>query len=234
MHKQRLTLAMTFAGLMLAMVSCTSHYRIDGVVETFGYEGRELSLIEFLPNRTTKYDSCIVNHGKFQMKGTADTTRLVFLCKDGRPIIPVYIEKGHAKVRLLPTEMTVSGTRQNDLFYSFLKKKIEIDNRYEDLSQRRMAMSRSGFDARRMELIQDSLRMVVDECEEMICNFMAENYNEPAAVGVFMMLSAGPSNGVPSLVKRILDAAPDDFLSESYVNGYTDRMGYDRNMGSVN
>ena len=234
MHKQRLTLAMTFAGLMLAMVSCTSHYRIDGVVETFGYEGRELSLIEFLPNRTTKYDSCIVNHGKFQMKGTADTTRLVFLCKDGRPIIPVYIEKGHAKVRLLPTEMTVSGTRQNDLFYSFLKKKIEIDNRYEDLSQRRMAMSRSGFDARRMELIQDSLRMVVDECEEMICDFMAENYNEPAAVGVFMMLSAGPSNGVPSLVKRILDAAPDDFLSESYVNGYTDRMGYDRNMGSVN
>ena len=233
MHKQHLTLAMMFAGLMLAMVSCTSHYRIDGVVETFGYEGRELSLIEFLPNRTTKYDSCIVNHGKFQMKGTADTTRLVFLCKDGRPIIPVYIEKGHAKVHLLPTEMTVSGTRQNDLFYSFLKKKIEIDNRYEDLSQRRMAMSRSGFDARRMELIQDSLRMVVDECEEMICNFMAENYNEPAAVGVFMMLSAGPSNGVPSLVKRILDAAPDDFLSQSYVNGYTDRMGYDR-IGGVN
>lgn len=234
MLKQRLNLVMTLAGLVLAMVSCTSHYRIDGVVETFGYEGRELSLIEFLPNRTTKYDSCMVNHGRFQMKGKADTTRLVFLCKDGRPIIPVYIEKGHAKVRLLPTEMTVSGTRQNDLFYSFLKKKIEIDNRYEDLSQRRMAMSRSGFDARRMELIQDSLRMVVDECEEMICNFMAENYNEPAAVGVFMMLSAGPSNGVPSLVKRILDAAPDDFLSESYVNGYTDRMGYDRGIGSVN
>lgn len=225
---------MTFAGLLLAMMSCTSHYRIDGVVETFGYEGRELSLIEFLPNRITKFDSCLVNHGKFQMKGKADTTRLVFLCKDGRPIIPVYIEKGHAKVRLLPTEMTVSGTRQNDLFYSFLKKKIEIDDRYEDMSQKRITLSHTSFDPRRMELIQDSLRMIVDECEEMICTFMAENYNEPAAVGVFMMLSAGPSNGVPSLVKRILDAAPEDFLSESYVNGYTDRMGYDRSIGSVN
>ncbi|MBO7110574.1 MAG: DUF4369 domain-containing protein [Bacteroidaceae bacterium] len=234
MLKQHLKLALTFAGLVLAMMSCTSHYRIDGVVETFGYEGRELSLIEFLPYRTTKYDSCIVNHGRFQMKGKADTTRLVFLCKDGSPIIPVYIEKGHAKVRLLPTEMTVSGTRQNDLFYSFLKKKIEIDNRFEDLSQRRLSMSRSGFDARTMELIQDSLRMVVDECEEMICSFMAENYKEPAAVGVFMMLSAGPSNGVSPLVKRILDAAPDDFLSQSYVNGYTDRVGYDRSIGSVN
>ena len=201
--------------------------------ETLGYEGRELSLVEFLPFRTTKIDSCRVDHGKFQMKGQADTIRLVFLCKDGRPIIPIYIEKGHATVKLLPTEMTVSGTRQNDLFYSFLQKKIEIDNRYEDMSQRRMSMSRSGFDSRRMELIQDSLRMIVDECEEMICSFMAENYNEPAAVGVFMMLSSGPSNGVPSLVKRILDAAPDDFLSQSYVNGYTDRMGYDR-IGGVN
>ena len=75
--------------------------------------------------------------------------------------------------------------------------------------------------------------MIVDECEEMICSFMAENYNEPAAVGVFMMLSSAPSNDVPTLVKRILDAAPEDFLSQSYVNGYTDRMGYDR-IGSVN
>lgn len=233
MLRQRLNMVMTLAGLMLAMMSCTSQYKIDGVVETFGYEGRELSLVEFLPFRSTRIDSCRVNHGKFQMKGQVDTTRLVFLCKDGHPIIPVYIEKGHAKIKILPTEMTVSGTRQNDLFYSFLKKKIEIDNRYEDMSQKRISMSRSGMDARRIELIQDSLRMIVDECEEMICSFMAENYNEPAAVGVFMMLSSGPSNGVPSLVKRILDAAPDDFLSQSYVNGYTDRMGYDR-IGSVN
>lgn len=233
MLRQRLNMVMTLAGLMLAMMSCTDQYKIDGVVETFGYEGRELSLVEFLPFRSTRIDSCRVNHGKFQMKGQVDTTRLVFLCKDGHPIIPVYIEKGHAKIKILPTEMTVSGTRQNDLFYSFLKKKIEIDNRYEDMSQKRISMSRSGMDARRIELIQDSLRMIVDECEEMICSFMAENYNEPAAVGVFMMLSSGPSNGVPSLVKRILDAAPDDFLSQSYVNGYTDRMGYDR-IGSVN
>lgn len=228
MLRQHLNLIVTVAGLMLAMMSCTSHYKIDGVVETIGYEGRELSLIEFLPYRTTKFDSCLVNQGKFQMKGKADTTRLVFLCKDGRPIIPVYIEKGHATIRLLPTEMTVSGTRQNDLFYSFLKKKIEIDNRFEDMSQKRMSMSRQGIDSRRMELIHDSLRIIVDECEEMICSFMADNYSEPAAVGVFMMLSAAPSNEVSSLVRRILDAAPEEFLSQSYVNGYTRRVGYTR------
>lgn len=229
MLRQRCNLMMTLAGLMLALASCTGHYRIDGVVETLGYEGRELSLIEFLPYRTTKYDSCVVNHGRFQMTGKADTTRLVFLCKDNRPIIPIYIEKGNAKVSLLPTEMTVSGTRQNDLFYSFLKKKIAYDNLYEDLSQRRFTMSRQGLDSRRMEIIQDSLRIVVDECEDMICSFMADNYDESAAVGVFMMLSAGPTNEVSSLVRRILDAAPDEFMRQSYVNGYISRTGYARN-----
>ena len=232
MLRRRTNLVLTMASLMLAMMSCTGHYKIDGVVETLGYEGRELSLIEFLPYRTTKIDSCMVRHGRFQMTGKADTTRLVFLCKDNRPIIPVYIEKGHAKVTLLPTEMTVSGTRQNDLFYSFLKQKIAYDNSYEDMSQRRISMSRQGLDARRMEIIQDSLRIIVDECEEMICDFMALNYNEPAAVGVFMMLSAGPANDVPALIKRILDAAPDYFLEQSYVDGYTRRMGYNR-LGSV-
>lgn len=232
MLRHRTNLVLTMASLMLVMMSCTGHYKIDGVVETLGYEGRELSLIEFLPYRTTKIDSCMVRHGRFQMTGKADTTRLVFLCKDNRPIIPVYIEKGHAKVTLLPTEMTVSGTRQNDLFYSFLKQKIAYDNSYEDMSQRRISMSRQGLDARRMEIIQDSLRIIVDECEEMICDFMALNYNEPAAVGVFMMLSAGPANDVPALIKRILDAAPDYFLEQSYVDGYTRRMGYNR-LGSV-
>ena len=233
MLRHRTNLVLTMASLMLAMMSCTGHYKIDGVVETLGYEGRELSLIEFLPYRTTKIDSCMVRHGRFQMTGKADTTRLVFLCKDNRPIIPVYIEKGNAKITLLPTEMTVSGTRQNDLFYSFLKQKIAYDNSYEDMSQRRISMSRQGLDARRMEIIQDSLRIIVDECEEMICDFMAMNYNEPAAVGVFMMLSAGPANDVPALIKRILDAAPDYFLEQSYVDGYTRRMGYNR-LGSVN
>ena len=229
MLRQRFMMALIFAGSMLASVSCTHYYKIDGVVEAFGYEGRELSLVEFLPFRTTRIDSCKVQDGRFQMKGVVDSTRFVFLCKDNRPIIPVYIEKGNAVIRILPTEMTVTGTRQNDLFYSFLNKKMAYDDHFEDLSQRRMSMARSGMDIRSMQLIQDSLRIIVNECEEMICSFMADNYKEPAAVGVFMMLSATPTNEVPSLIRRILDAAPDEFLRQSYVSGYTARVGYVRN-----
>lgn len=229
MRSQRFNIVVAIAGLMLALVSCSGCYKIDGVIETFGYEGRVLYLTEFLPSRTTKLDSCRVNHGKFQMRGVIDTTRLVFLCQGDRPIIPIYMEKGRTQVTILPAEMTVTGTRQNDLFYTFLKKKIAIDNRYEDMSQKRVAMSRSGFDSRRMELIQDSLRMIVDECEEMICTFMAENYKEPAAVGVFVMLSGALSNNdVTPLLRRILDAAPKEFLDKPFIKSYTRRINYAR------
>lgn len=229
MFKGHSILSMMVAGLVLALTSCTGHYKIDGVVETFGYEGRQITLIEYLPFRTTRIDSCIVNRGHFEMKGVVDSTRMVFLCKDSRPIIPIYIEKGHAKVKLLPTEMTVSGTRQNDLFYRFLKKKIDCDNHYEDVSQQHRTLVRSGASSNITDPVQDTLRMIVAECESMICSFMVDNYDEPAAVGIFMMLSGQPTNEIPDLIKRILDAAPDEFLHQSYVSGYIRRMGYERN-----
>jgi len=231
MLKQCFKSMISCVSLMLALMSCTNCYKMDGVVETLGYEGRELSLVEFLPHQITKFDSCRVVEGHFKMKGHIDSTRLVFLCKDGRPIIPLYMEKGHIRISLQPTEMTASGTRQNDLFYSFLKEKIAIDNHYEDLFQQSMRLSRRRIDPRKTELLQDSLRIIVDECENMICAFMAQNYSEPAAVGVFMMLSSSPSTSddISPLLRRILDAAPDDFLSQSYVNGFINRVGYERN-----
>ena len=228
MYKGRSVLSVTFAGLMLALVSCSRHYKIDGVVQTSGYEGRQLSLVEFLPFRTTTIDSCVVSRGRFEMKGVVDSVRLVFICNEGHPVVPVYIEKGHTKVEILPTKMTASGTRQNDLFYSFLRKKIEIDNRYDDMLQKRISLSRSGYDAAQMDLIQDSLSIIVDECEQMICSFMADNYNEPAAVGVFTMLSPPRAKEITPLIKRILDAAPESFLAQSYVSGYIRRVGYSR------
>lgn len=216
-------------GLTLLLWSCTGSYNIEGVIKTFGYEGRELSLIEFLPSHTTKYDSCVVSHGHFEMKGHVDSVRLLFLCKDGQPVIPVYLEKGRTRIEIMPDQLNVWGTHQNDLFHCFLKKKVAIDNRYEDMFQKRLSLSPSCLESDRGALIQDSLRMIVDECEDMIFSFMSTNYSEPAAVGVFMMLSVpNGTNSVSPLLKRILDSAPDDFLNNSYVSGYIEHTGYVR------
>jgi len=42
------------------------------------------------------------------------------------------------------------------------------------------------------------------------------------------MLSGDPSNEMPRYLRKILDAAPEEFLSQSFVSGYIDRMGYQR------
>lgn len=217
------------AVMLFVLCSCGRSYKIDGVVEAVGYEGRELSLIEFLPFRTTVYDSCLVNHGRFQMKGHTDSTRLVFLCRGGQPIIPIYLERGHSKVNIQQAEIKVTGTRQNDLFYSFLNQKSVYDNLYEETFQKSISMSRSGYyDSGVTNSLQDSLRKIVSECEDMIITFMADNYKEPAAVGVFMMLSGPPSHSISPLLKRILDNAPEEFLDEPFVDGYIKRVAYQR------
>lgn len=215
---------------LIAFASCSGHYRIDGVVDAFGYEGRRLSLVEFHPEGSIVFDSCKVSRGRFQMCGHTDSVRLMFLCKgtDMDVIIPVYLERGHSRIEIHPTDKTVSGSRQNDLFYSFFKRKIEIDNRYEDLFQRRMSIYRSGLNSERIQSLQDSLFMTVNECEDMIFSFMEENYNEPAAVGVFMMLSTRDGQEIPHLLRRILDAAPEEFLLKAPIMHYTERMGYKR------
>ncbi len=215
---------------LLAFASCGGHYRIDGVVDAFGYEGRRLSLVEFHPEGSIVYDSCVVSRGRFQMKGHTDSVRLMFLCKgnERNVVIPIYLERGRSKIEIHPTDINVSGSRQNNLFFNFFKRKIEIDNRYEDLYQRKMSLSRSGLNSERIQSLQDSLCMTVNECEDMIVSFMKENYREPAAVGIFMMLSTQDSNEIPTLLRRILDAAPKEFLAKSPIKHYTERMGYTR------
>ncbi len=216
------------ASVLFALSSCSGKYRIDGVVDAIGYEGRQLYLTELLPWKTTRLDSCKVENGEFHMKGCVDSIKLVFLCKDEYPIVPVYMERGHATIHLTTTgNNTVSGTRQNDLFFSFLRDKTACDNRYEEVSQKRFSRDIQS-DEVSLQMIQDSLLSIVGDCEEMICSFMSRNYKEPAAVGVFMMLSVAPTTEIPSLLKRILDAAPQEFLSNSYVKGYTERMKYVR------
>lgn len=227
MLRQYVKSILVAASVLLAISSCSGHYRIDGIVETIGYEGRQLYLTELLPWKTTRLDSCKVENGRFRMKGCVDSIKLVFLCKDEYPIVPVYMERGHATIRLTPTGNTVSGTRQNDLFFSFLRDKTACDNRYEEVSQKRFSREIQS-DAVSLQMIQDSLLSIVGDCEEMICKFMSRNYDEPAAVGVFMMLSVAPTTEIPSLLKRILDAAPQEFLGNSYVKGYTERMNYAR------
>ena len=214
-------------GVVLVSVSCGSNYVIEGTVGAYGYEGQLLTVVEFTPYSSTTFDSCLVSHGKFNMKGKTDQTRLVFLCRNGQPVLPLYLERGKTTVSIEPTDIQRGGTRQNELLNSFLISKKPLDNKYDDVWQKRVELMRSGrIDNERMSELQDSLRLIVTECEELIYNFISSNYREEAATGVFAMLTATSGRQISPLMRRVLDDAPEKFINSPIVQDYIGRTGY--------
>jgi len=206
--------------------ACRHTYHIDGEVEMYGYEGERLSLIAFDGRRFHTVDSCNVHHGVFTMEGHADSVILAVLYHNMRPIMPVFIERGDIKVYMKDTELLAEGTRQNNLLYTFLKKKADYDNRFEDLMQRRTVFDMWSGD--------DSISSVVKETEDYIFSFVSHHYNEPAGLSVFsMMCNAQPHNELTPLLKRILDEAPKSFLDKNYVRYYISASGYTRESGNA-
>ncbi|MBO7113177.1 MAG: DUF4369 domain-containing protein [Bacteroidaceae bacterium] len=216
-------------GAVLISASCGGNYVIEGSVGAYGYEGQRLTIEEFTPYSSTLFDSCYVSHGRFSMKGTTDMTRLVFLCRNGQPVLPMYLERGKTVISIEPTGIQRGGTRQNDLLNSFLTSKRPLDNKYDDVWQRRMELMRSGrIDTERMSELQDSLVMIVAECEELIYDFITSHFKDEVSTGVFAMLTASPSKQVSPLMKRVLDDAPDRFIESPIVQDYITRTGYKR------
>ncbi|MCQ2057103.1 MAG: DUF4369 domain-containing protein [Bacteroidaceae bacterium] len=213
---------------ILLFSACNGKYNIQGTVDAFGYEDCSMSLVEFSATGVVVIDTCTVRHSTFQMNGHADSIRFVMLCKDGAPVLPMYLERGKTAVTISPTEMRVSGTRQNDLLYSFLDAKNEIDNRFDEMMQKNLQLVQAdAVDFNEIQVVRDSLSAIIRECEDLIATFILDNSDERAAFGVFSML-LGPSDQISPLVKRILDSAPDDFLVNPTVAGYVSRIGYQR------
>ncbi len=217
---------MVLAGFL--MPACSSHYNVQGTVEAFGYEGCSMSLVEFTPEGINVIDTCRVHHAVFQMSGPLDSIRFVMLCKDSVPVLPMYLEKGRTTILISPTAMRASGTRQNDLFYSFLEEKNEIDNRFDEMIQKRMQLVQTDvIDTQELQIVRDSISTIIHECEDLIATFIIDNADERVAFGVFSML-LGPSDQMSPLVKRILDSVPQSFLLNPTVANYTGRVGYQR------
>lgn len=213
---------------VLLVSSCKSEYSVEGSVDSFGYEGCSMSLVEFAMDGFNVIDSCRVLHSRFQMNGPVDSVRFVMLCKDSIPVLPMYLEKGNTVIKISPTGMRVSGTRQNDLFYSFLDEKNDIDNRFDEMQQRRMQIMQSDvIDSEELQIVHDSLSTIIRECEDLITTFILSNTREQAAIGVFSML-LGQYDHMSPLVRRILDSAPDSFFKNPTVAEYTAKVGYVR------
>lgn len=220
---------MLCVSVLMAVCSCQSRYRIDGITEAYGHEGSTMYLVYFEKGVAHTIDSCIVNHGRFHMENTLEKPRYVLIWKNNQTVLPLIIEDGNIEVKITPEDANVSGTPQNEILYSFLHEKEQVDRLYDEINQKRIQLIRQKpIDVEALNATRDSLSKVVVECESLVLDFFRTNWTEPAAQGVFMMLTWNLHDNVPRVIRNILDEAPEDFMQDSYVIEMVSRVGYEK------
>lgn len=128
--KQILTAALLVA-LLCGLAACTNgnRYKVSGTV-TPSDSNLTLTLVDFVNGDVL--DSTIqVKDGKFQIKGEADSARLVALTDDNGPLMMFVLEKGDIQATIdytTPENCKATGTPLNEAFFSYGEQLMDIFN----------------------------------------------------------------------------------------------------------
>lgn len=227
MKRSNKTLSMKKILYMLAilagMTSCSESYNVQGSSSVSLLDGSKLYLKAIKDQQLQNIDSCEVIHGKFKFTGTLDTTMMVNLFMDDRPLMmPLVLEPGNIVVRIDDSSRKVSGTPLNELLYSFMDQHNQLSNRMNELGHRESQMLLDGIDeqeiARQLSVEAEQIAM---EEDTLVTNFIVRNSDNVLGPGVFMMITAGME--YPMLtpqIEHIMSQASEAFKADSYVKEY--------------
>ena len=127
-----------FAGILLLLSSCTSNYTIEGTVDKMA-DGAKVLLRKQVNESFVDLDSTFVKNGKFAFRGQQDSATMALLTvesKEKLPYMPALfiLENGNLKVNV-DTVSSVSGTKLNDVFQSYMESRFNMDKKMEQLSR---------------------------------------------------------------------------------------------------
>ncbi|MCD8284609.1 MAG: DUF4369 domain-containing protein [Prevotellaceae bacterium] len=220
--RARLSLgAAVLAAGMLAS-SCADQYKLLGTTNIRALEGETIYLKVYDTDDLRKMDSCKVTHGKFEFKGTMDSTVMVNLFAGEQSLLPVVLENGEVRVRIDDISQQMSGSPLNDSLYSFIQKKTQIDNQMAELSQKegRMVMDGMDFDDVVARLNAEYLTLSKQN-DELVTGFIKRNYTNVLGPGIFMILTSSYTYPVLTpQIEEILTSAPPYFKNHPYVSTY--------------
>jgi len=209
--------------VLAGLTSCVDSYNIQGTSSVSSLDGSKLYLKAVDNNEVKNIDSCEVIHGKFRFRGPLDTTMMVNLYMDDRPLMmPVVLEEGNIIVRIDDSSRKVSGTPLNDLLYTFIDQHNQLSNRMNELGHRESQMLLDGIDEQDIvsQLSVEAERIAREE-DSLVTNFIVSNFDNVLGPGVFMMLTAGFQ--YPMLtpqIEHIMSMATEKFKNNSYVKEY--------------
>ena len=207
---------------LAVMVSCSSTYSVQGISSISALDGSKLYLKTINNNEMKSIDSCEVVHGQFHFTGRLDTITMANLFMDDESIMPMVLEDGEIEIRLDNASQIVGGTPLNDLLYNFIDKHKQLENQMSELSHRQSQMLLDGIDEYIIDetLNNEALRIAKEE-DELVTNFVIDNFDNILGPGVFMMMTSGYSYPVLTpQIEFIMSKATDKFKNNAYVKDY--------------
>jgi hypothetical protein len=209
--------------VMAGLASCTESYNIQGSSSVSSLDGSKLYLKAVKNHEVQSIDSCEVLHGKFKFSGALDSTMMVNLFMDNRPLMmPIVLEPGEIVVKIDDSSRKVSGTPLNDILYTFLDQLNQLGNRMNELGHRESQMLLEGVDEQTIasQLSVEAEQITMEE-DTLITNFIVANSDNVLGPGVFMMITAGFQYPVLTpQIEHIMTMASETFKNDSYVKEY--------------
>lgn len=208
--------------VLMSLASCSSKYKIEGTSSVTGLDGKMLYLRSLKGGEWVNVDSAEVVHGLFEMKGVADSARMVTIYMDEEGLMPIVLENGTIKVTIANNELKASGTTLNDCLYAFIDKRNDYETRLGELDSReaRMVLDGVNVDEAHAQVAEEGNKLV-KEMHEYVIGFIKENYGNVLGASVFMMMcSTLPYPMMTPEIEDVMRTAPASFKDDEMVQEF--------------
>ena len=218
---RKLSTLLYYSIIAVCLTAC-SQYSIVGSSDLSDIDGRTLYLKTIGIDSLTTVDSCSVVHGKFQFSGSLDSTRIVTLCIDNTPILPVVLEEGEVRVTLNDQKQESTGTPLNDSLTAFNKRYEALLSQFEDLehTQNQGYMNGENMDSVNVILATRQRQLLMKE-DELVTSFISANFDN--CLGPYVFQLATSNYRYPVLVpwiEALMTKASQKFKDAPYVKEY--------------
>ncbi len=215
---------LVYSLFLLVFTACGDRCNVVGNSTVHSLEGKMLYLKALVGEKLECIDSCRVVHGKFSFNGTVDSTVMANLFLEEESVMPLVLENSPLTIKIDQRTQHVEGSPLNEALYDFIKKKSHIDSKMAELPRKESRMIMDGIDHDVIvQRLSGELDNLVEESDELVSDFISENYDNVLGPGVFMIITGGyPYPVLTPLIEEILSDATPAFLSHPYVDEYMD------------
>ena len=206
---------------VLLASSCGKEYTLHGNTGSY-FNGSKAYLKVEVTDEWKTLDSCEILHGKFCMRGPADSTFVTALFIGEEAIIPVVVEEGEITLDINRHDITIGGTELNSALSSFMQTKNQFEQRMYELERLEASLILDGHTAESAAAQMDEeFTSVGDSMDTYVENFIKEHYHTPLGPCVFQLLcSTMPYPYMTKQIERLIGDAPAPFLSNPYVKSF--------------